>query len=93
MAIVNVKNLKGTADNSPPYGYGSWVDFWSSKKGVTPTFCRKCGTSGTIINDIVGAHVKKVAAGNEWYITPLCRPCNMSDDEFLVNEEHLVPVS
>ncbi len=33
MALVKVKNKKGTGDKTPPTGYTSWLDFWEEKKG------------------------------------------------------------
>lgn len=85
---VLVKNLNGTSDNVP-YGYDSWIDFWSKKKNVKPTWCRRCRKDTT---ELDGAHVQKVYGTNEWYIVPLCRSCNLTEGTFYVSESDLVPV-
>ena len=37
MSYIEVKNKKGTADNPPPSGYSSWLDYWEKKKGQKAT--------------------------------------------------------
>ena len=89
MANMLVQNISGTSDNPPPRGYDSWLDFWANKKGVMPSWCRRCGK---LTKELVGAHVMKACGGNEWYIVPLCTSCNLTSGMFYVPEEDLIPV-
>ena len=42
---------------------------------------------------IVGAHVKIVNGGYEWYIIPLCKECNARTDNFYVSEYNLAKIN
>ena len=80
MSIQTIKNIKGTADNNPPVGYSSWIDFWEKKSGEKATFCHKvlCTNGGKLD----GAHVQIEGYGFSWYIVPLCHPDNMAGGSF-----------
>lgn len=39
MSYIDIKNKKGTADQTPPSGYLSWLDFWEKKKGKKADRC------------------------------------------------------
>lgn len=89
---VLVKNLSGTGSErySDPHGYSSWKEFWKANKGYWPSICsaKDCYKPAE-----VGAHVKKVYGGNQWYIVPLCSGCNHRTDSFYVEESMLVPIN
>jgi hypothetical protein len=85
--MVKVKNLNGTSDKQPK-GYDTWLEFWEGKTGKTADHCgaTDCNVKGR--SNLVGAHVKKVGAGDDsHYITPLCKGCNQRTDEFYVDTE------
>ncbi|MDR1846950.1 MAG: hypothetical protein LBR17_02395 [Bacteroidales bacterium] len=89
--MICVKNLIGTSDNRVPNDYSSWLDYWEKEKNQKANQCSASDCSQS--DNLVGAHVKKVGSDdNSWYIVPLCQSCNMSEREFLVNENLLVPV-
>ena len=92
MGSIKVKNKVGTADNPPPSGCSSWLDFWEQEKGKKATECEVLGCSGT---PDVGGHVIKSGEGSKEYILPLCSACNNKPDgeEFMVWEADLVPVT
>jgi hypothetical protein len=92
MTYVEVKNVKGTANNQPPDGYSSWLDFWEKKKGMKADSCKVFDCSGS---PDVGGHVIKVNEGSTEYILPMCYSCNNeSEDEiFNVLDSDLVPVA
>lgn len=92
---MQVHNLSGTAAsryNEPPYGYGSWREYWEETMGRKFSYCSRniCLNEAT-----VGGHVQK-QDGNDrrWYIVPLCKSCNNihSDIYFDVNGYDLCPV-
>lgn len=88
--LIRVKNLIGTSDNLPPYGYQSWKDYWIAAKGYWPS---TCAISNCFEKAEVGAHVKIVgSADNRWFIVPLCSGHNHFDGEFYVEDYMLVPV-
>lgn len=91
MAVIKVKNKKGTSDKTPPDGYGSWLDFWEKKKGKKATQCEAWQCSG---KPDVGGHVIKSGEGNTEYILPLCYDCNNKPEgeEFEAWDTDLVPV-
>jgi|SRR5690554_3871063 len=73
--IVKVKNLNGTSNRRPPYGYVSWKDWWEKQKGRKFYQCSKylCTKKAE-----VGAHVQKdYLYDRRWYIVPLCPACNL----------------
>jgi hypothetical protein len=69
MAFIDVKNKKGTANNPPPSGYTSWLDFWEKKKGTKATKCEAMSCTGKAD---VGGHVIKSGEGGKEYILPIC---------------------
>jgi hypothetical protein len=87
-----VKNLNGTTDNRPPYGFSSWKDWWEAKTGRRFGFCScsSCSQRAT-----VGAHVQKVGMDRKWYIVPLCGSCNTGKKnvQFYVADADLVAVN
>lgn len=92
-SFVVVKNLNGTADNKPPKGYGSWLEWWIAQTGKKSPYC---SCTDCLDPAEVGAHVKKVNSDdNRWYIVPLCKSCNgkSSDTTFTVKEADLVEVN
>ncbi len=90
--VVEVKNKKGTSDNTPPPGYSSWLDFWEKKKKSKATRCEVLSCAGAAN---VGGHVIKVGEGSKEYILPMCYSCNNKpdDDIFKAWEGDLVPVN
>lgn len=85
--MVKVKNLNNTSDKEPK-GYDTWLEFWEGKTGKKADHCgaTDCDVKGR--TNLVGAHVKKVDAGDDrHYITPLCKGCNKRTDEFYVDTE------
>jgi hypothetical protein len=91
MGFIEVKNKKGTAGNTPPAAYDSWIAFWEDKKGKTATDCEVLGCTNT---HELGAHLYKVNSTSKEYIAPLCKPCNNKPDGeiFKVWEGDLIPV-
>jgi hypothetical protein len=91
MGYIDVKNKKGTADNPPPAGYISWLDFWEKKKGKKATKCEVMLCGGT---PDLGGHVIKSGEGGKEYILPMCTQCNNKPDNeiFKAWEDDLVPV-
>lgn len=91
MSFIEVKNKKGTADNPPPSGYKSWLEFWEKTKGKTATKCEVLLCNG---RPDVGGHVIKNGEGAKEYILPMCYSCNnKSENEiFKAWENDLVPV-
>lgn len=88
---MKVKNLNNTADRTPPSGYTSWKDYYSSKRHwPTQCACLNCKTSAE-----VGAHVKKVGTtDNSWYIIPLCKyHNNQFGEELDVVGDWLEPIN
>lgn len=76
---MRVKNLNGTTDNTPPFGYRSWREFWEVKMGKKFSSC-SCITCSKAAE--VGGHVKKVNGSGEWYIVPICSYHNNLSDEY-----------
>ncbi len=92
MSYIKVKNKKGTADNTPPTGYTSWLDFWENKKSKKATTCEVLSCNG---NADVGGHVIKSGEGGKEYILPICYSDNNKPDneEYQAWENDLVPVT
>lgn len=92
MSYIDVKNKKGTAGNTPPAGYTSWLDFWEKKKEKKATTCevRSCNGKADL-----GGHVIKSSEGGKEYILPMCYSCNNKPDGevFQAWESDLVPVT
>ena len=86
---IKVKNLNGTADNNPPYGYSSWKDYWIMVKGYWPSCCAVYGCTSI---PTVAAHVKIVdSLDNDWYLVPMCYYHNNQRGEMLlVDDRYLV---
>ena len=89
MAQYYVRNLRQGESPAPP-GYSSWLDYWEKKTGKKAGICHRdrCYRAATD-----GAHVQIVNGGNEWYIVPLCHPCNMDRGASFWVEGPLVPVN
>lgn len=87
--MTKVKNLNGTSDNDPPYGYDSWKEFWEDKTGRSFGTCSCKGCDKVAVH---GSHVQKVNGDGKWYIVPLCDTCNVGkkDIEFEVRDNDLV---
>ena len=75
---MRVKNLNGTADNTPPAGYHSWREYWEVNMGKKFSSC-SCITCSNVAE--VGGHVKKVGGSGEWYIVPICSRHNNISSE------------
>ena len=92
MSYIEVKNKKGTADNNPPAGYTSWLDFWEKKKGKKANTCEVHLCNG---KPDLGGHVIKLGEGGKEYILPMCYSCNNKPDDeiFRAWENDLVPVN
>ena len=92
MALIKVKNLKGTSGKTPPFDYTSWLDFWKKEKGITPKICEVYNCGG---NPDLGGHVMKAGKTAKEYILPMCYSCNNKPDDeiFEAWEIDLVPVS
>jgi hypothetical protein len=73
MGFIDVKIKKGTANNNPPAGYTSWLDFWEKNKGKKATVCEEMLCSGS---PDVGGHVIKAGEVGKEYILPLCHEHN-----------------
>lgn len=83
-----VKNLHSGARPAPS-GYSSWLDYWERRSGQE---AKNCHHSACYRSATDGAHVKLVNGGSEWYIVPLCHPCNLKYGEVLFVDGPLVPV-
>jgi hypothetical protein len=92
MSYIKVKNKIGTADNTPPTGYTSWLDFWEKRKNKKATTCEALYCNG---NADVGGHVIKSGEGGKEYILPICYSHNNKPDneEYQALENDLVPVT
>ena len=88
--FIEVKNLNGTTDNTPPSQYSSWQEWWEKQMNRKFLYC-SCMDCFNFAE--VGAHVKKVNDGNEWYIVPLCKECNARTDNFYVSEYNLAKIN
>jgi hypothetical protein len=76
---MKVKNLKNTSGKECAK-CDSWLEHWETHTGKTISYCLGKGCSGSAD---LGAHVKKVGAGDDsHYIVPLCYECNKKTDEF-----------
>jgi hypothetical protein len=71
--LALVKNIHGSADNTPPAGCSSWKEYWEKAKNKKFS---SCSCTSCFQRAVVGGHVKKVYGSNEWYIVPLCASCN-----------------
>lgn len=87
---VEVKNLNGTTNNSPQNSCSSWKEWWEKQMNREFGYC-SCRNCFNLAE--VGAHVKKVNGGNEWYIVPLCKECNAKIDNFYVSEYDLAKIN
>jgi len=88
--FIEVKNLNGTTDNTPPSQYSSWQEWWEKQKNREFLFC---SCTGCFNFAEVGAHVKKINDGNEWYIVPLSKECNAKTDNFYVSKNNLAKIN
>lgn len=85
-----VKNANGTSRWSKPYGYPSWLAYWTTYKGQA-NVCQATGCSNK--GDLVGAHVRNAfSVDQRLYIVPLCNACNQRKDVFAVPDNALLPV-
>ena len=86
--MVLVKNINGTSDNFPPFGYNSWKDYWIAKKGYWPL---KCAAYGCYDKAELGGHVMIVNGDTrQWFIVPICYAHNNSSNPYYVDETMLV---
>ena len=91
MGFIDVKNKKGTSDNTAPAGYSSWLDFLEKKRGKKAARCEAMLCNG---KPDVGGHVIKSGEGGKEYILPLCYDHNNKPDSevFMAWESDLLPV-
>ena len=89
MANYFVHNLRAGARPAPA-GYSSWLDYWEKRSGRKASFCHRNGCMSLATD---GAHVQLVSGGDEWYIVPLCHPCNTQFGASFGVEGPLVPVN
>ena len=89
MAQYYVRNLR-EGSRPAPAGYSSWLDYWEKKTGLQANYCHRhlCNRKAT-----EGAHVQLVNGGDEWYIVPLCHPCNTDFGASFYVEGPVVPVN
>lgn len=93
MAMIYVKNLKGTSDNKTT---GSWLNHWElgiMEKHPELLLTGDCCVKGCDGTDLVGAHVIKAdEKDRRWYIVRVCKKHNNCKDPYLVDDSMLVPV-
>jgi hypothetical protein len=91
MAYITVRNKKGTADDKPPAGFSSWLDFWEKKRGVRAMKCEGMPCTGKAE---VGGHVLKAEEGGKDHILPLCYEHNNKPESetYRAWENDLIPV-
>ncbi len=82
---VTIKNLPNSLNYKFPEGYTCFLKYWEDKSGTKigndKCYCPNCGKEMSRKNDnIVGAHVYKVDEPNKWYVVPLCKDCNSSNN-------------
>ena len=86
--IYYVRNLR-SGSRPAPIGYSSWLDYWEKKTGRKSGLCHERSCLGRATD---GAHVQIVNDGDEWYIVPLCHPCNLDYGARFYVDGPLVPV-
>lgn len=82
---VTIKNLQNSSEYKFPEGYTCFLKYWEDKSGTKigndKCYCPNCDKEMSRKNDnIVGAHVYKVDEPNKWYVVPLCKDCNSSNN-------------
>ena len=92
MPNIKVKNLHGTSKGSHHCKCcNSWLEHWE-KHLIKAYECMSCHTNYAV-TQLVGAHVQKsTGTDKKWYIIPLCKKCNKSDGELVIDDSYLVPV-
>lgn len=91
MCFCRIKNIKGSSNNEPPKGVGSWIEAWENYMGFKAIYC-VCKDCQKLATD--GAHVKKVGTDDDsWYIVPLCHEHNMNTDVIEVDGDMLMPAN
>lgn len=86
---IKVKNKKGTGDDNPPKGYGTWKEYWEDAKNRK---FGKCSNVKCTNKAEDGAHVfthmtvsdsisKSKIVELSQYIVPLCKTCNHPDNK------------
>jgi hypothetical protein len=70
--MSRIKNIRGTSDNDCKCS--SWIAHWEKYSEQRVLYCAEASCLNT--ENIVGAHVQKVGADNNWYIIPLCKKHN-----------------
>ena len=83
-----VRNLR-SGSRPAPAGYSSWLDYWEKKTGRKAGYCHERNCFGKATD---GAHVQIVNGSDEWYIVPLCHPCNLNYGASFEVSGPLVPV-
>ena len=85
---MEVQNAQGTANDVPPNGFNSWLDFWKSTWGLSSDFPLRCGNRDCQNSAEDGAHVVKINVytrkperDKKVYILPLCHECNMDKEK------------
>ena len=78
-----VKNLNKTTDNDS-CNCNSWIEHWLKFSFISRLIPRKCCCLNFRGTDIIGEHVKKILSkGDNWYIAPICRSCNVKHGQWL----------
>ena len=90
MALIKIRNKKGTAKPAPE-GYLSWLEFWQERKPVSDGICKIYNCSNQATD---GGHVIIHGEGGKEYILAICHQCNSQpeDEVMLTNAVYLVPV-
>ena len=92
MAEIKVKNVPGTSDLEPE-DFSTWIEYWEDATGKQASRCHVVNCNVVGREKLVGAHVEKADRFEyKWYIVPICKGHNKSNDEFYVYDA-LMPVS
>ncbi len=88
-----VRNKKGSAQDRPPSGFSSWLEYWESKKGKA-TRCEIYSTHGCSNKADLGGHVYKTGESWKVFIIPMCTACNNQpeNEDLKAMDSDLIPV-
>lgn len=86
---MKVRNIIGTSQHQ--CSCGSWLNHWKKLSGKMANKCAATGCNGT---DLVGGHVQESSGpslfrkknGNDWYIIPICKGCNLKTEIYEVDD-------